>query len=219
MGNTDTMTGVSSRPAVPDAIRNGRVIAIGRRLDPATVPSIASALLESGVRAFEVTMDSDGALDAIAVLSARFAAGEFVVGAGTVLSVSQAAAAVEAGARFIVMPHGDLEIVRWAVERGIPCLPGALTPSEILAVWRAGAAAVKVFPASTAGPSFVREMRGPLPEIPLVPTGGISLENAPAFLQSGAMAVGMGSWLTGTGDTATIRQRASALVAVIGQSR
>lgn len=204
-----------ARPEIPDAIRAGRIVAIGRRLDPATVPSIAAALLESGVRAFEVTMDSRGGLDVIAALVARFSHDDFLVGAGTILDSETAAAAVDAGARFVVTPHSDHALIRWAVERGIPCFPGAFTPTEILAAWRAGASAVKLFPASAVGPSFVREMRGPLLEIPLVPTGGVSLESAPAFLAAGAVAVGMGSWLTGSGDTHVIRERAACLVAAL----
>ena len=110
-----------------------------------------------------------------------------LVGAGTVLDVAQAQAAVDAGARFFVMPHTDPELIRWAAERGIPAFPGGFTPSEILAAWRAGAAAVKLFPASVAGPVFVREMRGPLPEIPLIPVGGVNLETAPAFIAAGVL--------------------------------
>jgi 2-dehydro-3-deoxyphosphogluconate aldolase/(4S)-4-hydroxy-2-oxoglutarate aldolase len=203
------------RPAVPDQIRTGRIIAIGRNLDPATVTTIAEGLREAGIRALEITLNSAAALEGIAALTSRFSPDEILIGAGTVLDTVQAQAAVDAGARFLVMPHSDPEIVRWAAERGIPAFPGAFTPSEILAAWRAGAAAVKLFPASVAGPSFVREMRGPLPQIPLIPTGGVTVETAPAFIGAGALAVGMGSWLTGGGDPATIRERAARLLAAL----
>lgn len=203
------------RPPVPEQIRAGRVIAIGRNLDPATVLSIAEGLQAAGIRAFEITLNTASALEAIADLSARFAPDEILIGAGTVLDTAQARAAVDAGARFLVMPHTDPEIIRWAADRGIPTFPGAFTPTEILTAWRAGAAAVKLFPASAAGPSFIREMRGPLPEIPLIPVGGVSVETAPAFMAAGALAIGIGSWLTGGGNPATIRERAELLLAAL----
>ena len=106
------------------------------------------------------------------------------------------------------MPHLDADLVEWAAARGIPAFPGAATPTEIFAAWRAGAAAVKLFPASSAGPGFVRELRGPFPDIPVLPTGGVTLETAPAFITAGAVAVGMGGWLIGDGDPAGIRARA-----------
>ena len=98
-------------------------------------------------------------------------------------------------------------------------VPGAFTPTEILAAWRAGAAAVKLFPASAVGPTFVREVRGPLPGIPLIPTGGVTAETAPAFIAAGAVAVGIGSWLTGSGDPAVVEERAAELVAAVASAR
>ena len=203
------------RPAVPDPIRTGRIVAIGRSLEVAAIAAIADSLRAGGIRAFEITLNSASALDSIAALAVRFDPAEMLIGAGTVLDVAQAQAAVDAGARFFVMPHTDPELIRWAAERGIPAFPGGFTPSEILAAWRAGAAAVKLFPASVAGPVFVREMRGPLPEIPLIPVGGVNLETAPAFIAAGALAVGIGGWLTGGGEPARIRERAAQLVAVL----
>lgn len=141
------------------------------------------------------------------------------LGAGTVLSIEAAERAIGAGATFLVMPHLDTEIVRWAESRGVPVFPGAATPTEVLTGWRAGAAAVKVFPASVLGPNFVRELRGPLPEIPLVPTGGVTPENAAAFISAGAAAVGLGGWLLGNGDAAGVRQRAGEIVAVVAAAR
>ena len=207
------------RPVVPDQIRTCRIIAIGRNLDLATVSTIAEGLREAGICAFEITLNSAAALETIARLAARFAPDEFLIGAGTVLDAAQAQAAMDAGARFLVMPHTDPALIRWAAEREIPAFPGAFTPTEILAAWRAGAAAVKLFPASVAGPSFVREMHGPLPEIPLIPTGGVTVETAPAFIAAGALAVGMGSWLTGGGDAATIRERARQLLAALSPAQ
>jgi 2-dehydro-3-deoxyphosphogluconate aldolase/(4S)-4-hydroxy-2-oxoglutarate aldolase len=203
------------RQAVPEAILGGRVVAIARGLDPSRMVEIAGALIDGGVGAFEVTLNSRSANDAIAAVRAAVPAGRLLVGAGTVLDRASAEAAVGAGAQFLVMPHTDLGLVEWAAGRGLPVFPGAFTPSEILAAWRAGATAVKLFPASAVGPSFVRELRGPLPEIPLIPTGGVTAENAPDFIRAGAVAVGLSSWLTGAGDPAAIRARATQLTEAI----
>lgn len=208
-----------SRPAIPDAILRSRVIAIGRRIDPATLPTVGEGLAAGGVRAFEVTLNSTGALTAIDTLARRFGPDELLVGAGTVLDLAAAEAAVDAGARFLVSPHTDPSLIGWAAGRGIPSFPGAFSPTEILVAWRAGAAAVKLFPASAVGPVFVREFRGPFPEIPLVPTGGVTVETAPVFIAAGAVAIGIGSWLIGDGDPAGIRARAERLVTMLGEAR
>jgi 2-dehydro-3-deoxyphosphogluconate aldolase / (4S)-4-hydroxy-2-oxoglutarate aldolase len=212
MTTSDPATAASARPAIPEAISGPRVVAIGRRLDRARILEVAEALRRGGVRAFELTLDGDDALDAIAALTARFTPDELLVGAGTVLSIDAAAAALDHGARFLVSPHTDPELVGWAAARAVPAFPGALTPTEILAAWRAGAAAVKLFPASAVGPAFVREHRGPFRDIPLIPTGGVTAESAPAFIAAGAVAVGLGSWLTGSGDPAAVEARARELV-------
>lgn len=210
LGHADEVVG-PARPALPDAIRGGRIVAIGRNLDSSRLEAVAQALLAGGVRAFEVTLGSPDALAGIHAIAARYG-DELLVGAGTVLDIPAATQALEAGARFLVMPHTDCALVTWAAERGVPAFPGAFTPTEILQGWRSGACAVKLFPASVAGPSFVREFRGPFPEIPLVPTGGVSAETALAYLQAGAVAVGVGSWLMGGGDPAIVRERAATLV-------
>jgi 2-dehydro-3-deoxyphosphogluconate aldolase/(4S)-4-hydroxy-2-oxoglutarate aldolase len=211
------MTGPASTPAdpaparlpVPDAISGPRIIAIARGLEPDRLARIADGLLAGGVHAFELTLDSPGALPAIESLVRRFEGSPLRVGAGTVLDVEAAGSAVAAGAAFLVSPHGDADIVRWAVSAGVPVFPGAMTPSEIVAMWAAGATAIKIFPASAVGPSFIREVRGPLRRVPLIPTGGITAETIGAYIAAGAKAVGMGSWLSGDGDPAGIAARAA----------
>ena len=126
---------------------------------------------------------------------------------------------MDAGATFLVMPTTDTELVAWAAARGIPAFPGAATPTEILAAWRAGAAAVKLFPASALGPSFVRECLGPFPDIPLVPTGGVTAETAGAFITAGAIAVGLGSWLVGDGAADGVTRRARQVVDAVASAR
>ncbi len=213
------MTVDERRLAVPASIRAGRVIAIGRSLPPDRLAPIAEGLAAGGVCAFEITLNSPDALAAIAGLSGRFDPDELLIGAGTVLTVDAAAAAIDAGARFIVMPHTDPAIIEAALERGIPTFPGASTPTEVLLAWRSGASAVKLFPASVVGPGFVREMRGPLPDIPLIPTGGVTIETAPAFIAAGSIAVGIGSWLTSDGDPAEIGERGRRLVEALRAAR
>jgi 2-dehydro-3-deoxyphosphogluconate aldolase / (4S)-4-hydroxy-2-oxoglutarate aldolase len=205
----------ASRPSLPEAIAGPRVVAIARGLDPAGLEPIASGLLAGGIRAFEVTLNSQGALESIERLARRFEPHGLLVGAGTVMDIGAAESAVGAGARFLVSPHTDPALVRWAADHGVPMVPGAFTPTEIVAAWRAGAAAVKLFPASVAGAGFVREARGPLRGIPLVPSGGITIENAPAFIVAGAVAVGVGNWLTGDGDPTGIGERGARLVAAL----
>ena len=215
------MTETAARPAIPAGLASAGVVAIGRHVAAAAVPAVADALVSGGVRAFELTLNEPEA-DALAAIEAAARIGPDLgleVGAGTVLSIEAAGRAIDAGATFLVMPHLDEELVAWAAARGIPAFPGCTTPTEILAAWRAGATAVKLFPASSAGPGFVREMRGPFPEIALVPTGGVTVETAPAFIAAGAIAVGMGGWLLGDGDAAGIRERATAVVAAVAWAR
>jgi 2-dehydro-3-deoxyphosphogluconate aldolase / (4S)-4-hydroxy-2-oxoglutarate aldolase len=141
-----------------------------------------------------------------------------VVGAGTVLSIDAARRAIDRGAAFLVAPHIDTDVVAWAAERGVPMFPGAATPTEALTAWRAGAAGVKVFPASSLGTTFVRELRGPFPDLPLIPTGGVSADNAAAYIEAGAVAVGIGSWLFGDGSVASIAERARLAIEAVANA-
>ena len=186
----------TTRSPIPEEITGPRVVAIGRGLPAELIERIAEGLVAGGIRAFEITLNSPDAFGAIAALAERWGQ-RLLVGAGTVLDAEGAAEAVDSGARFIVSPHTDPALIDWAVARGLPVFPGAFSPTEILSAWRSGATAVKLFPASVAGPAFVREFRGPFRDIPLIATGGVTIESAPDFLDAGAVAVGMGSWLTG----------------------
>ena len=206
---------------LPTGIAAGGVVAIGRHVSPERAPALAAALAHGGVRAFELTLNDPEAtalrsIEAVARVATDLG---LETGAGTVLSIEAARRAIDAGATFLVMPHFDPELVAWVAALGIPALPGGATPTEILAAWRAGAAAVKLFPASSAGPAFVRELRGPFPGIPLVPTGGVTLESAPLFIGAGAAAVGMGGWLLGDGAPAGVGDRARQVVAAVAAAR
>lgn len=202
------------RPPIPSVIQAGRVIAIGRNLDPDRAVRVGELLADAGVPAFEITLQGPAAFEAIRALRARLG-DRLLIGAGTVLDVAAASAAVDAGATFLVMPVTDVEVISWAAGRGVPAFPGALSPTEVLTGWRAGASAIKLFPASVGGPALLRELRGPFPDIPLVPTGGVTAENARSLIAAGAVAVGVGGWLAGSPDESTLRERAAALMAAV----
>lgn len=147
-----------ARPSLPSAISDPGVIAIARSLNAKLEP-VADALFDGGIRAFEVALDDRGAtLHTVERLAGHAVGTPLLIGAGTVLTTIAAAAALDAGDRFLVMPHTDPSIIEWAAKRGVPVVPGALTPSEALAGWQAGAAAITVFPASAVG---VGRRRGP----------------------------------------------------------
>ncbi len=200
-------------------IRRERLVAVLRRIEPRErLVDLVEELADAGVRVFEVTFDAPSAEADLAVIRGRLAGradGPFACGAGTILTRAQLDGAVRGGAEFGVSPLFDREILAAALEAGLPFVPGAFTPTEIRAAWETGATFVKLFPASAVGPLFVRELRGPLPEIEVLPTGGIGAANAAAFLEAGAVAVGVGGALSG-GSPA---DRAAILAAVRGAAR
>lgn len=181
-----------------DAIRATRLIAVLRRVEPRErLLELVEQLVEDGVRVLEITMDAPSAGDDLAAVRDRLGGRDVIVGAGTVLRRGQLEDALAAGADFGVSPLLDPGVLDAALAAGLPFVPGAMTPTEVAAAWAAGATFVKLFPASAVGPAFARELRGPLPDVQLVPTGGIDATNAAAFLEAGAAAVGIGSALTG----------------------
>ncbi|MFD5476516.1 bifunctional 4-hydroxy-2-oxoglutarate aldolase/2-dehydro-3-deoxy-phosphogluconate aldolase [Streptomyces hawaiiensis] len=180
------------RPPVTPQLGRTRVMAILRSADASGLPAVARALANAGITCLEVTLTTAGALDALARIRADLGPG-VAVGAGTVITGDQARDALAAGAEFLVAPVVDTAVVRNAADRGIPCYPGAWTPTEVSQAWRAGAAAVKLFPANTGGPGHLRQLRAPLPEIPLVAVGGVGIDEARHYLDAGACAVGIGS--------------------------
>lgn len=204
---------------VAQAIRAHRLVVVLRRLEPRQrLVALVEELAEAGARAFEVTFDAPAAVDDVAALRDALAArpdGPFLVGAGTITDAGRLERAVGAGVDFGVAPALDRAIVRAAVEADLPFVPGAYTPTEVAEAWAAGAALVKLFPASAAGPSFVRELRGPMPEVPILATGGIDATNAVAFLEAGAAAVGIGGALV----RADAGERRSLLALVAGAAR
>jgi 2-dehydro-3-deoxyphosphogluconate aldolase/(4S)-4-hydroxy-2-oxoglutarate aldolase len=170
---------------------------------------VADAIRAGGVSVLEITMTVPGALSVIEEVARRFGS-EVVVGAGTVLDATTARACILAGARFIVGPTTDRETIALCRRYGVAVMPGALTPTEVLTAWTAGADVVKVFPCgSVGGASYIKSLKAPLPQIQMIPTGGVSLKNAGDFIKAGAMALGVGADLA---DTQAIRDGKAALV-------
>ncbi|GAB3064713.1 bifunctional 4-hydroxy-2-oxoglutarate aldolase/2-dehydro-3-deoxy-phosphogluconate aldolase [Stenotrophomonas tumulicola] len=202
--------------ATLELIGTGHVVAILRGDFRGADDVIADALASRGVTSLELTIDSPDSLARIARLAERMR-GRMAVGAGTVLTIEQVIAAAEAGATFIVSPNRNRAVIQTAVATGLVALPGCQTPSEIVEAVEAGAQAVKLFPAEVLGPAFVRALRGPLPTLRLVPTGGVTPALAAEYRAAGAWAVGVGSDLVGRSgadkvDAIDIGKRASAFV-------
>jgi 2-dehydro-3-deoxyphosphogluconate aldolase/(4S)-4-hydroxy-2-oxoglutarate aldolase len=188
------MTVSADRAAVVQAIAACGVVGIIRLKDPAKLRAVVEAMAAGGVNVLEITMTVPGAVELIRQTAAALPAG-CVLGAGTVLDAETTARVIDAGARFIVSPVFRPAIIDAAHAHGAAVLPGCLSPTEILEAWDRGADAIKVFPATALGPTYLRDLHGPLPEIKLIPTGGVSIENARDWIRAGAMAVGVGSAL------------------------
>jgi 2-dehydro-3-deoxyphosphogluconate aldolase/(4S)-4-hydroxy-2-oxoglutarate aldolase len=179
--------------SVQSIVAEAPVVAIVRRPKVDAIRCIEH-LFRIGIRLVEITMDTPGAVDILKTLRSRVPS-DALLGAGTVTDVARAETALAAGATFLVTPNLNLEVIRTARARGVPIMPGAMTPTEIWNAAAAGADYVKVFPAGTLGPVFFREIRGPFAEIPLMATGGVNLENARDFILFGVDALGAGGAL------------------------
>src|SRR5438876_7044185 len=199
------------------------IVAVVRSPDSQQLVEVARALADGGVGVVEITMTVPGALDVLRQV--RLALGDrLLLGAGTVLDPETARAVLLAGAEYIVAPTLNLEVIRLCQRYDKLVMPGAFTPTEILAAWEAGADIVKVFPADVVGPAFFKAMKGPLPQIRLMPTGGVDLTTAAAFLRAGACCLGVGGQLVEPKAVAEhnferIRQLARQYVAIVQQVR
>lgn len=187
-----------------------RVVGIVRADDADAAVRASEQLIGAGLSVVEVAFTTPGAVEAIRELTRRAHNGA-VIGAGTVLDETSARLAILAGARFLVAPNVDASVIATGHRYDVAVLPGAHTVTETLQAMEAGADAVKFFPASTGGPAALKDLRGPLPHVPFIPTGGISVDQAPAWIAAGAVAVGLGSALT-KGSEAEIGERAKQLL-------
>lgn len=212
------------RPEILQRIRDTGLIPVVRADSTEFAMRAIEAIKAGGVGVLEVTMTVPGAIGVIEKLAATFRS-EVVIGAGTVLDPETAAKCIDSGAQFIVSPSLNEETVAFCRKRNVAVFPGALTPTEVVRAWNAGADAVKVFPAgAVGGPSYLRALKAPLPEIELVPTGGVSLQTAADFIKAGAMALGVGADLVDTkalreGRDEVITERARQFLEIVREAR
>ncbi len=182
-----------TKAAIIQRIRDIGVIPVVRASSADEAIQVVDAIKAGGVSLLEITMTVPGAVQVIEELTRRFA-DEAIVGAGTVLDPQTAQACISAGAKFVVSPALNLETIACCHELDVPVMPGALTPTEIVTAWNAGADFVKVFPCGAmGGASYIKSLKAPLPQIELVPTGGVTLATAASFIQAGAAAIGVGA--------------------------
>lgn len=206
-----------------ERIERSGVVAIVRLDDYTHAPEMARALADGGVEAIEFTYTNPAAGEAVRSTKAVLG-DDMMVGAGTVLDPETARAAILLGADFIVTPTLQVDTIRLCQRYSVPTVIGAFTPTEILTAWESGASIVKVFPASVGGPRYLKDVRGPLPHVKLMPTGGVSFENAGDFIAAGAVGVAAGSNLVDTEtvsnkDWATLTERARRLVEAVRTAR
>ena len=212
-----------SRVDVLREIESSGVVAVIRMKEADKLRGVIDALLEGGVRALELTMTVPGAVGLIEEL-ARNLPGEFQLGAGTVLDPETARQVILAGAKYIVAPVLNLDVITLCHRYDVAIMPGCFTPTEILTAWQAGADLIKVFPATALGPSYFKDVRAPLPQVRLMPTGGVTMENAGEWIKAGAVAIGVGSALVDTkaiaaGNFAQITKNAKSLIESVRSAR
>ena len=206
-----------------ELVRRTGVVAIMRAKSADQLLQAAEAVYAGGIRVIEVTLTTPGALGVIEEAVSRFGQ-DVLFGAGTVLDAESARAAILAGAGFIVSPGFDAATVALCRRYSIPVIPGAFTPTEIISAWQAGAAMVKIFPASLGGPGLIKALKAPLPQIEMLPTGGVDADNAAEFIRAGAVAVAAGSSLIdsrllATRDFAALTARARRFIEEVARGR
>jgi 2-dehydro-3-deoxyphosphogluconate aldolase/(4S)-4-hydroxy-2-oxoglutarate aldolase len=199
------------------------IIAVVRSPDPSPLVEAISALAEGGITVAEVTLTVPNALSVLKAIKSRMG-DRILLGAGTVLDSETCRAAILEGADFIVSPSLNLQVIETTLRYGKVSLPGAFTPTEILTAFQAGADIIKVFPADVLGPAFFKAMKGPLPQIPLMPTGGVDLNTAADFLKAGAVCLGLGSQLVepkalANRDFARLTALAQKYVSIVQETR
>ncbi|GAB2745494.1 bifunctional 4-hydroxy-2-oxoglutarate aldolase/2-dehydro-3-deoxy-phosphogluconate aldolase [Arthrobacter bambusae] len=185
-----------SRPAPSAILRDTRVVAVLRAKHAKDYSPVIEALRDGGVLSIELTLSTPGVFEELPLLLDRF--GDAVeIGVGTVTTPAEAETALDLGAAYIVTPITAPDVITACAQRGVPVFPGGLTPTELHTGWKLGATAVKLFPASTVGPGYISQVRGPFPDIQVVPSGGVNIEDVPAWIRAGALAVSLGGPLLG----------------------
>lgn len=212
-----------SRAEILQLIEQNGIIAVIRLNDVKQLNEIIKALRKGGVKALEITMTTPNAIDIIKAVSSEVD-NDFFVGAGTVLDPETARQTILAGAQFVVSPILNVDMIQMVHRYDKVVIPGAFTPTEIMKAWDAGADIVKVFPATALGPKFFKDVRGPLPQVKLTPTGGVSLDNAAEFINAGACCLGVGTALidkqfVANADWQALTNRAAAFIEEIRKGR
>jgi len=196
------------------------IIAVLRADDEIDYRPVVDALVAGGVRTIELTLTSPNVCDEVPRIREHLDGTGVAIGVGTVTCGEEADRAIDAGAQFVVTPACLPDVVARVVDRGVPIVPGAFTPTEAMSQWRAGATAIKIFPAATLGPSFVSHLHGPFPTMPIVPSGGLGTDDVRSWLDAGAIAVSLGGVLVGDalrgGDLGALTARARRAVSAMG---
>lgn len=216
------MTAMINRPPLSGRLASSKVIAVLRASHVSALPSVCDVLVEEGILSLELTLTTPGLLDALPELVTRYA-DTADVGVGTITAESEVQRALDCGAHYLVTPALNLPVVKLAVQHQIAVFPGGLTPTELSAGWDAGATAVKIFPAETVGPAYLRHLRGPFPDLEAIPSGGVDLDATREWLAAGAVAVSIGGPLLRDalkgGDLSELRDRCRAVRAVIEEAK
>jgi 2-dehydro-3-deoxyphosphogluconate aldolase/(4S)-4-hydroxy-2-oxoglutarate aldolase len=203
-------------------IKESGLVAVVRAESAEKAEKIIEACIKGGVAAIEITFTVPGAIDVIKAMAAKYSSGEIIIGAGTVLDAETARAAILAGAQYVVSPCLNVEMVKLCNRYQVAVMPGAMTIKEVVEAMDAGADIVKVFPGELFGPAIIKAIKGPIPQAPLMPTGGVSLDNVGEWIKAGSVAVGVGGSLTAgakTGDYDKITETAIQFLEAIKVAR
>jgi 2-dehydro-3-deoxyphosphogluconate aldolase/(4S)-4-hydroxy-2-oxoglutarate aldolase len=215
---------MTSKQAVQDKLVESGVVAVLRGIDEEDIVPVAKAIHEGGVTALELTADAKRCSEMIAAVDRELADTDAVIGAGTVMDAAAARNVVEAGAEFVLAPNVNEAVLAVCNRAGVVSVPGVMTPTEADRAMAAGADVLKMFPASTVGPGHIGALQGPLGDVPIMPTGGVSIDNVGDYFEAGAVAVGAGSALVNyeaieEGDMDGVRERAADFVAAVEAAR
>ncbi|MGP4073407.1 bifunctional 4-hydroxy-2-oxoglutarate aldolase/2-dehydro-3-deoxy-phosphogluconate aldolase [Piscibacillus sp. B03] len=206
-----------------ERLKESGVVAVLRRVPKEKLFPLVETLVSAGVNVLELTVDSEDAYQSIKELRKQFS-DQALIGAGTVLITDEATEAIDAGAQFIFSPSFDEDVVKLSVDRDVISIPGVMTPTEVVKAHQAGADVVKIFPASAVGPKYLKDLQGPLGHIPMIPTGGVSVDNTASFIRNGAVAVGVGGSLIDKklieqDDWSAMKAKAEAIKAEVEKGR
>jgi 2-dehydro-3-deoxyphosphogluconate aldolase/(4S)-4-hydroxy-2-oxoglutarate aldolase len=203
-------------------LRTHPIIAVLRAADARDYDRVVDTLADNGIRSIELTLSTPGTFEHLPALIERVGT-DVEIGIGTIVTAEQAQRAIDAGARYLVTPIVNLDVIALAVKNAVPVFPGGLTPTELFSAWAAGATAVKIFPAETVGPQYGSHLRGPFPDIEFIPSGGVGLDDIPTWLKAGAVAVSLGGPLVGDalkgGSIDALAERCRRAVEAAGSAR